>query len=235
MSRIKIPAKKKTAVKSQKQSTKRAAEKRTITKRTERLVSELICPVCEEHPNERHLSHLRKAAKGLDERYAPFVFLEYVRWRRLRWACDLCLKKNASPGLWQKQNLQECHPEPVLAYTDINATCRTCKQSFLFSKEEQRYWYETLKFKSWSTPTSCAPCRSQLRYKQVREKKLGKLLPEFNSGRSDHLERIVTIYQELDKLEKAKSFLAGAAKTYSKNAAVAEQIRELRSQLRATR
>ncbi|MEO6035527.1 MAG: zinc-ribbon domain-containing protein [Verrucomicrobiota bacterium] len=64
----------------------------------------------------------------------------------------------AEPGL---QN----HPTlPVTHYFDVERVCRDCKRPFIFFAEEQKYWYETLKFPLDSDCVRCPNCRKTERF-----------------------------------------------------------------------
>lgn len=48
-------------------------------------------------------------------------------------------------------------------YIDAEFACQRCGESFVFTAEEQRFWYEELKFYVDSLPQQCQPCRRELR------------------------------------------------------------------------
>jgi hypothetical protein len=55
-----------------------------------------------------------------------------------------------------------CHV-PKYFFIDLKAKCLGCGQEFLFGANEQKYWYETLKFHPNSVPTRCPSCRKKRR------------------------------------------------------------------------
>jgi hypothetical protein len=149
-----------------------------------------------------------------------------------RWACDECLRsKKAIKAYVYKQSVQYCHPEPYAAYFDISKICRNCKDSFVFSKEEQKHWYENLQFNSWSTPVKCLSCRRSERYISTRNTTLSKLIPAFEAGDHTQIEKIVRAYVELDNVEAAKRFLGNALRTCKKDEKLVAKIKRLRAQL----
>src|SRR5688572_16280721 len=84
------------------------------------------------------------------------------------WACDICLdKKRAIPGKPELQNVIG-FVHPFVAYYDRERKCVSCGVKFIFSKEEQQYWYEELKFITWSVPKNCPGCRKEQRKPRVR-------------------------------------------------------------------
>jgi hypothetical protein len=117
------------------------------------------------------------------------------------------------------------------AYFDQNRRCSLCDKDFVFSSSEQQYWYETLRFYPASEPNECADCRRKLRFTSSRTTKLSRLLPQFESGDSTHIEEIVKLYLELDKVQSAKHFLARAQKRFNKDSKALARIRKLRTSL----
>ncbi len=76
---------------------------------------------------------------------------------RLYWACNTCLEaKRAMKADPAKQKFKAC--EPYYAYFDEERTCQKCQRQFVFTKEEQKHWYERLGFWVWSRPVNCKAC-----------------------------------------------------------------------------
>ena len=48
---------------------------------------------------------------------------------------------------------------PMENYYDCTVECEFCKTSFEFTREEQKYWYEDLKFNLSSFPRLCKTCK----------------------------------------------------------------------------
>jgi len=59
-----------------------------------------------------------------------------------------------------KQNYSVC---PRHWYVDATFLCPRCDKKFTFTRDEQRLWYEELKFWIDSCAKHCATCRSELR------------------------------------------------------------------------
>lgn len=53
---------------------------------------------------------------------------------------------------------------PVTHYYDVERVCRNCRQPFIFFAEEQKYWYETLRFPLDSDCIRCPSCRKAERF-----------------------------------------------------------------------
>jgi hypothetical protein len=80
--------------------------------------------------------------------------------RALYWACDDCIRAGRALRTEPyEQKWADC--EPYLAYYDETRTCVDCGASFVFTKEEQRHWYEKLKFWVWSRPIRCDACNAR--------------------------------------------------------------------------
>jgi len=59
-----------------------------------------------------------------------------------------------------KQDFSVC---PRHWYIDAAFRCPRCNRTFVFSAEEQRFWYEELKFYVDSQATHCKECRKEMR------------------------------------------------------------------------
>ncbi len=59
-----------------------------------------------------------------------------------------------------KQNYSVC---PRHWYVDATFCCPRCGDNFIFTRDEQRFWYEELGFWIDSSAKHCVACRSELR------------------------------------------------------------------------
>ena len=66
---------------------------------------------------------------------------------------------------------------PIDAFWDQTRSCGTCGKDYIFSAEEQRFWYETLGFFVESVPIQCQECRRDRRARKRAQLTLQKLLP----------------------------------------------------------
>src|SRR5688572_16998751 len=66
---------------------------------------------------------------------------------------------NAIPGRPSDQVFCAMHNVPKYFYVDEDRVCIECGQSFVFEAQEQKYWYETLKFNLNSIAIRCRACR----------------------------------------------------------------------------
>lgn len=138
-----------------------------------------------------------------------------------QWACDDCIKEaraikaNPKKQFYNFKSLGEA-AIPFLAYYNIGLICKTCKDHFSFSKEEQRFWYEDLQFVVFSKPLNCRSCRANIREGKNLNAELSDLLRLGKPEDIESLERIGEIYQEMGKVEKMKAYRKAAKKQKAK-------------------
>jgi len=65
---------------------------------------------------------------------------------------------------------------PVTHYFDVKRVCRACQRPFLFFAEEQRHWYETLRFPLEADCLDCVPCRKDEQHLRALRQKYDTLL-----------------------------------------------------------
>lgn len=56
-------------------------------------------------------------------------------------------------------------------YVDVLKRCRDCARPFLFHANEQRFWYETLRFAPDVDAVRCVPCRKHARHAKARHER----------------------------------------------------------------
>ncbi|MBL8346846.1 MAG: zinc-ribbon domain containing protein [Rubrivivax sp.] len=65
---------------------------------------------------------------------------------------------------------------PVTHYFDARRVCRQCARPFLFFAEEQKHWYEELKFPLEADCLECVPCRKAEQRLQAAQRRYASLL-----------------------------------------------------------
>lgn len=175
------------------------------------------CPCCQEQKERKDYQRVlslfpfQGAIRDINsEQY-------YIDNRLYQWACDHCLKQGkAILGKPKKQYHTFFSPmdaaSPYLAYFDQNRRCTQCDTKFLFSKEEQQHWYETLKFVVYAQPKQCPSCRKDIREAKALNKELSELLQDSTPKTISDLERIATIYSLMGNEQKAKTYQNKAKK-----------------------
>jgi hypothetical protein len=187
-------------------------------------IASIPCPCCRRHVDHRRIRQtfalfpfdgmMSTASAGPEA-----TFLEVLRRYPgfYQWACDDCLDNGralrADP---RKQFYTFKYPwdtaQPFFAYFDRNRTCEACGEEFVFTKEEQQYWYEQLQFVVYSVPNQCPACRKERRQKRNLNRELSELLRAGVPGQIDQLRRIAAIYAAMGKPEKEKAYLAEVRK-----------------------
>ena len=61
---------------------------------------------------------------------------------------------------------------PKYFYLDEEKKCIQCGRNFIFSAQEQKYWYESLQFVLYSTAIRCKNCRKQKRTKKILNRQI---------------------------------------------------------------
>ncbi len=97
----------------------------------------------------------------------PGWILNEAKKGTLQWACSHCLKKQKAIRAYPEAQKYLDHP-PYLAYFATEIACEDCKETFVFSAQEQQYWYEELCFWVQSRPKHCKTCR-QIRRERRQE------------------------------------------------------------------
>lgn len=126
-----------------------------------------------------------------------------------QWACDQCLKSGKAI-IADSSKMNFTVSPKYLAYFDKKITCETCKKDFIFSAQEQQYWFETLKFWQDSYPKKCLTCRKKIRQQSALHTELFNLTKDLDKDNPDpnQLQRITEIYEELGvaTTEKARRY-----------------------------
>jgi hypothetical protein len=76
-------------------------------------------------------------------------------------------------------------------YYDIDRKCDDCGRRFIFFAEEQKHWYETLRFYGGVNCLRCVECRKK-RQHLARAKSIYEALVHANELSSVDLERLIT-------------------------------------------
>jgi len=69
------------------------------------------------------------------------------------------IKRIPNTAIIADLNRQAAATVQVTHYFDLKRICRDCRKPFIFFAEEQKYWYEVLRFGLDSDCVRCVPCR----------------------------------------------------------------------------
>ena len=90
------------------------------------------------------------------------------------WSDDVYFPESAIPADVSKHNFTTMSHRHW--YVDTLRDCRACKRPFLFFAREQRYWYETLRFRVEAECWDCPRCRARIRTLRFRFHRYGELV-----------------------------------------------------------
>jgi hypothetical protein len=164
------------------------------------------CPCCKTVISERELQETlgRKINYGSHKYKLSWEHLFGSEYRQTSWACDDCLMKGkAIIGNVDKQLYLDYFPH--FAYYDKEITCRTCNDKFVYTKEQQQFWYETLP-DNWVQveAVNCKKCRNLRKLNT----ELSNILKDKSKMSAADFNRVIEIYTLIGKTEKAKEYSA---------------------------
>lgn len=169
------------------------------------------CPSCNSAKYKTELEQVISSKTALERKAFPNIkivrednYYSFID-ADFDWACDTCL--TSKKAILGNPNSQLYCWNPHYAYFDSTIDCRKCSNSFTFSKEEKKYWYENLKFWIESVPVNCVNCRKETRKLRSENKILSDLLMKDEADLSiDELKSVIDIYTNWDKINRAKYF-----------------------------
>ena len=164
------------------------------------------CPCCKMVVDERELQQtIGRTIKGLrcnwkiSEKYILRELEDFQNW-----ACDDCLIKGKAIKSNNPQNFG--YSKPYFAYYDKTIVCESCKDEFIFSKEEQQYWFETLQFRVDAKCLNCKSCRKTIRKARKLNTELSNILKDKSKMSETDFDRVIEIYNLMDKAEKVSEW-----------------------------
>lgn len=111
------------------------------------------------------------------------------------------LPRGAVAGDVSRQQYCIAHDVPKYFYVDEKRTCIQCGDAFVFRAEEQKFWYETLKFNFASLAVRCPACRRKKRTEASLRQQLAATLNALEESPDDphlllELARTTVTYRE---------------------------------------
>jgi len=116
-----------------------------------------------------------------------------------------------------------CDFQPHFAYFNRIANCRDCTKSFVFSKEEQYYWFEKLGLQVQAKQVRCHACRAVKKQKD----RLAFLLSNADYSDSAKVEETVGLGIKRHQYQQAKHFLAVGKRKYKKKSTTYKWLEKL--------
>lgn len=97
----------------------------------------------------------------------------------------------------KQQNFSMC---PRHWYIDAAFKCSRCGESFVFTADEQKFWYEELKFWIDSLPRECAQCRKELRALKALQQEYDRDIASAMSKSTsvDQKQRLVAVIEAIE-------------------------------------
>jgi hypothetical protein len=99
----------------------------------------------------------------LPAHWPRFTTEVYYEWMMAR------MPQGAVPADWSKHQPHNSY-SPIFWYEDKLQRCVGCSVSFVFTKEEQRVWYEDYRVPIYASANRCRSCRAQRRLEQEQQK-----------------------------------------------------------------
>lgn len=176
------------------------------------------CPSCGIRRTQDETKELHKFIENLFEQQPRWAYVFYGGERELAydkythgtgWACDKCISKGFAL-LADLEKQAYCDWPPYFVYQDEEHDCRTCGCKFIFSKEEQQFWYEGLGFLVQSEAVNCRKCRAEIRNRKDRirkaQKELQEIKPNLNIDSVIQLKKIVDLYSMTESHNKVRQY-----------------------------
>jgi hypothetical protein len=187
-----------------------------------------VCPCCEEKKGKSVTTAITRVIESLFKNQKVWfeLFLGINRdvafnnfTSSNKWACDSCIDLGFAIEATIEEQLF-CDYIPFASYYDKKQICHTCKCTFVFSKEEQVYWFETLKFWVQSEVINCKDCRKKKRERKARisdaQTKISLLLPILNVTDENQLKDLIQLYRETESTKQIRKYSAVLKKVMAK-------------------
>lgn len=151
------------------------------------------------------------------------------------WACVACL--DAGLALAADVNRQAgLYWGPYVAYLPVPLICRECRESFVFTPERQREWYEVRGRYLGKSPLRCQTCGPRHGLQVRVGKALQAALRELDGRDVEALLRVAELHGELGHAAKAEEFVRRACNQAERRdclPAIAARVSALRERLSA--
>lgn len=188
-------------------------------------VNAFKCPCCATVQQEEQMKRLMSFVTSYPY---PNDLITAAKERRLQWACDACIERGKAIRADIKKHVPAGYSAlPVLAYVDKEKVCATCEEAFVFTKEEQQFWYEEIQLTVYADAKNCAPCRKQRRKERSINTRRSEIKKNLDLNNFEQLEELIGTYIASGHTTKAKQYLAHARKIKPRSAEMDRRIREI--------
>ncbi|MFT5997848.1 MAG: hypothetical protein ACI81P_000293 [Neolewinella sp.] len=149
------------------------------------------------------LIHVTKPGQDADDPLLQLVSFD-------RWACDDCLQSGwaipGNPGQ-QRQEHAMAHDPEYLAFWDVSQkACLDCEQPYIFTKEEQLFYYQTLGHSRSARAVRCLDCRRARREEHRPAREIGEMLENGELRSEAFRDQVIENYRLLGREDKARYF-----------------------------
>jgi len=176
-----------------------------MKRKTQKNKGKVICPCCKSLVSFDDYKTLKKGYDVLVKNKGLHLDKLKKFAKHSHWACDTCIenkKANIANPLVQHYY---GYYLPFFMYFDIEKNCESCSKDFIFSKEEQKHWYEVLKFYVFSVATRCKDCRKDRRAMIAQNNRLMELTA-LEDKTAEQLKELADIYHEIGSEEKSRMY-----------------------------
>ncbi len=177
----------------------------------------ITCPCCGQEKGERNLSRARKGlpeingllvCAGQHQEAADPALVLLAGFDR--WACDDCLNSGRAiagePRRQRQENIMAHEPEYLAFWDKSYRSCLDCGSAFVFSKEEQLFYYQQLGKSRLARAVRCLDCRRARRETFRPARELGEMLEDGALRSEEFRQRVVDNYRLLGREDKARYF-----------------------------
>jgi len=183
-------------------------------KKTKLIEKELICPCCKSIVYKSEVEEMMTLTVSFWPTNTSKVDIDFLSSYKsqmfydenFQWACDGCLKlKKATKA--NPANQTYCDHKPLLAYFNQKHQCESCDTIFIFSQQEQKFWYEKLGFWVQSKPKHCKECRKEKRKEKYYHKRIKELKVNSENLEVNELAELAEIYEHFGNEVKRNMYL----------------------------
>ncbi|MBS2035226.1 zinc-ribbon domain containing protein [bacterium] len=129
------------------------------------------------------------------------------------WVCPACEAAGVAIRACPQNQVWETFRWPALSFEDFAGVCGLCRQSFVFSAQEQQHFYEQAAIPLEVVPNNCSACRELVRLQKAAQARLSERLQ--NPSSAQDYEDIGEIYAGAQRFRKSVEALSRARNLHS--------------------